>query len=141
MSSLQNDEGVTRDDVKWWTESIRFPDTPAYARLGLDARGLYHSLRYLATAQGHLPNDPAMLACLCRLDAGRVQGALPELLESGLFVRSDDGNTIHCPLAEAHVEATVAKMVKKKIEGREAAQRRWAKEKAEAEAKRTDLSF
>ena len=141
MNCLANDEGVTRDDVKFWHELVRFPDTPAYARLDLEVRGLYHSLRYLATAQGHLPHDPAMLACLCRLDRASVEAALPRLLESGLFVRSDDGNTIFCPLAEAHVEATVAKIVEKKKRGREAAERRWANEKAAAAAKEASRDF
>jgi hypothetical protein len=38
VSNLLNDEGVTRDDVKFWMESVRFLDTPAYARLDVESQ-------------------------------------------------------------------------------------------------------
>jgi hypothetical protein len=82
-----------------------------------------------------------MLACLCRLDAASVEAALPRVLESGLFVRSAEGSTISCPLAEAHVEATVAKIVEKKKRGRESAEKRWSKDRAAATAKSADVAF
>lgn len=128
MTMRQNDEGVGRDVMKYFTEPTDFNDTLPYARMGLLARGLYHSLKGAAALYGRLPNNAPDLAHYARATSvEEVEAALPELLRSGLFQMDSEEQTIHCPEVERQVEAVIDKTVRKIKAGREAARRRYEK--------------